>query len=271
MWWLSVSARECVETHYLKNPNLSVSDLARLCGVHKSTVSRILQKIRSEAQREVEKLKEALERPEIAEMIERELEKRRGARGRSAEEGETRERVRFVGTGISEVLKELGKDYAETVRILSEKRSWFTSVLVDLGFESMLMAFQYAKIDPKDILRKVEEFDDPDKFKEFVRRHLAAMIEASADAVSAILERDKRIRQLENALKVASAIAAGLRKTVEDLTLKLNVAEALISRYGLQDEYVSALMQANIVHALTKIPFEAPQAQVAQGKEEGGG
>ena len=261
-----MSARECVETHYLKNPNLSVSDLARLCKVHKSTVSRILQKIRSEASEDVKKLKEALEKPEIAEIIEKELEKRRGTKRKATEESETRERVRFVGTGISDVLKELGKDYAETVRILSEKRSWFTSVLVDLGFESMLMAFQYARVDPKDILRKVEEFDNPEKFKEFVRKHLAAMIEASADAVNAILERDKRIRQLENALRVTSAIAAGLKKTVNDLTFKLNIAEMLISKYNLQEEYVNTLMQANIIHALTRIPLEAPQAQ---GEEKG--
>jgi transcriptional regulator with XRE-family HTH domain len=269
-----VTARECVETHYLKNPNLTVSDLARLCGVHKSTVSRILQKIREEASAEVKKLKEALEKPELAEIIERELEKRRGAKSKSGEEGETRERVRFVGTGISEVLKELGKDYAETVKILSEKRSWFTSVLVDLGFESMLMAFQYAKVDPKDIARKVEEFDNPEKFKEFVRKHLAAMVEASADAVNAILERDKRIRQLENALRVVSAIAAGLKRTVDDLAFKLNIAESLISRYGLHEEYVNALMQANIVHALTRVPLESPQepqAQVAQGEERSEG
>jgi uncharacterized protein YutE (UPF0331/DUF86 family) len=250
-----MAARECIETHYAKNPNLSAYEIAKLCNCDPSYVYRVLDKITREAKRLAEEISEKGLTPSLKREVRE----------------ETR---RFVGTGISEVLKALGREYAETIEKLSEKRSWFTAVLVDLGFESMLMAFQYAKVDPKDVLRKVEEFDDPDKFKEFVRRHLAAMIEASADAVKAIVERDKRIRQYENALRVLSAISAGLKKTVDDLTLKLNMAEMLISKYNLQEEYVNTLMQANIIHALTRIPLEVPQPREAvvvesKGKSEG--
>ena len=243
----AVSARECVETHFAKNPNLTSSELAKLCGITRQYAHMLRNKIITEARRLAEDVREKELTPALKKEVKRESE-------------ETR---RFIGTGISEVLKALGREYAETIEKLSEKRSWFTAVLVDLGFESMLMAFQYAKIDPKDILRKVEEFDDPDRFKEFVRRHLAAMIEASADAVKAIVERDKRIQQLENVIRVLSAVSAGLKKTVDDLTLKLNMAEMLISKYNLQEEYVNTLMQANIIHALTRIPLEAPQLQEA--------
>jgi len=241
----AVSARECVETHFAKNPNLTSSELAKLCGITRQYAHMLRNKIITEARRLAEDVREKELTPALKKEVKSE---------------ETR---RFIGTGISEVLKALGREYAETIEKLSEKRSWFTAVLVDLGFESMLMAFQYAKIDPKDILRKVEEFDDPDRFKEFVRRHLAAMIEASADAVKAIVERDKRIQQLENVIRVLSAVSAGLKKTVDDLTLKLNMAEMLISKYNLQEEYVNTLMQANIIHALTRIPLEAPQLQEA--------
>jgi hypothetical protein len=246
----AVSARECVETHFVKNPDLSPSELARLCGISRQYAYMLKKEIMAQGG----KLGEEVRNKELPPGVKKEIKE------------EIKETRRFVGTGISEVMKALGREYAETIEKLSEKRSWFTAVLVDLGFESMLMAFQYAKVDPKDILRKVEEFDDPDKFKEFVRRHLAAMIEASADAVKAVLERDKRIQQLENALRVLSAITAGLKKTVDDLTLKLNMAEMLISKYNLQEEYVNTLMQANIIHALTRIPLETTQTPIAQSK-----
>ena len=173
---------------------------------------------------------------------------------------------RYAGPGTSEAVRALGRDYAETIEKLSEKRSWFTSVLMDLGFEAMLIAFQFAKIDPKDIAKKVEEFDDPEKFKEFVRKHLAAMIEASTDATSAILERDKKIKQLEEVARVLSAIAAGLRRTIDYVSLKLNVAETLISKYNLQEEYINMLMQANIIQVLTNALFKPAQSQTQTQK-----
>jgi hypothetical protein len=239
---VTTSLQECIMNYLVKDPTMSDGQIAKLCGTSHQYVNKLRKKLAAK------------------------MESSQSEEGRDGgEKGR-----KYVGTGISEVMKALGKEYAETIEKLGEKRTWFTSVLVDLGFESILMAFQYARIDPKDIPRKIEEFDDPEKFKEFVRKYLAAMIESSTDATNAILERDKRIKQLETALKVITTLFGGLKRRVEELALKMNIAEMLISKYGLQEEYIQMLMQADIINALTRIPVETKQEQfpTEQKKEE---
>jgi hypothetical protein len=230
--------QKCIVKHLLEDPTLSERQIARLCDSTQQYVNWLRKKLMRElhGSSKIEEKKKEYNK-------------------------EVRDTKKYAGPGTSEAVRALGKDYAETIEKLSEKRSWFTNVLVDLGFESMLMAFQFAKIDPKDIPRKVEEFDNPEKFKEFVRKYLTAMIEASSDATSAILERDKKIRQLENTVKIAAELLKAQKRVIEELLLKINIAETLISRYGLQDEYIQTLMQANIIQVLTNALFEPAQSQ----------
>jgi len=233
--------QKCIVKHLLEDPTLSERQIARLCDSTQQYVNWLRKKLMRElhgSSKIEEKKKEYNE--------------------------EVRDTKRYAGPGTSEVIRALGKDYAETIEKLSEKRSWFTSVLVDLGFEAMLIAFQLAKIDPKDIAKKVEEFDNPEKFREFVRRHLTAMIEAGTDAASAILERDKKIRQLENAVKVLAELYKAQKKVIKDLSHEMTITKALITKYGLLDEYIRMLIQGEIINALMGIPTQSqPQAQKA--------
>jgi predicted mannosyl-3-phosphoglycerate phosphatase (HAD superfamily) len=235
--------QKCIVKHLLEDPTLSERQIARLCDSTQQYVNWLRKKLMRE-----------LHGPSKIEEKKKEYNE------------EVRDTKRYAGPGTSEAVRALGKDYAETIEKLSEKRSWFTNVLVDLGFESILMAFQFAKIDPKDIPRKVEEFNDPEEFKRFVRKYLTAMLESSTDATNAILERDKKIKQLENALKVAAALFWGVKRRVEELSQKMNIAETLISRYGLQDEYMQMLVQADIIQVLTNALFEPAQSQTQTQK-----
>jgi len=170
-----------------------------------------------------------------------------------------------VGRGDM-VQKTLASEYAEMIKQLTEKTKWFNQALVEIGFNSLLAAFQYARIDPKEIAEKVEEFKDPREFVDFVMNYIYAMIEASSEGVKAIVERDMKIDKYEKALRILGAMVRAREKVIRDLTRNLQVANAILTKYGLMDEYVAASVQAQLVEQLT-IPAQ-PVPQVA-GSSEG--
>jgi hypothetical protein len=175
----------------------------------------------------------------------------------------------FVGRGDA-VQKTLASEYAELVKQLTEKTKWFNQALVEIGFNSLLAAFQYARIDPKEIAEKVEEFKDPEEFVGFVMKYIYAMIEASSESVKAIVERDAKIEKYEKALRILGAMVRAREKVIRDLTRNLQVANAILTKYGLMDEYVAASVQAQLIEQLTIPAQPAPQIIQESRGERGG-
>jgi hypothetical protein len=245
----TTAIQECVKSYLLADPTLADRRIAKLCNTSHHYVNKLRKKFVHEKGGSPEEKGKEEERREDA-----------------------KEARRYEGAGISKGVKKRGKDYADSIEKLGEKASRLIDVLIDLGLNSMLMAFQYANIDPKDILGKVEELEDPDKLKEFVRKHLVAMVEASTDATKAILEREEKIRQLEADLKASHAEIESMKKINKDLSYKLRIAEMLIAKHDLQAEYVLALTKASLSYAIYNMLSETtqtePQAQKATAQKE---
>jgi hypothetical protein len=166
--------------------------------------------------------------------------------------GVEREGVRVShAEGFREVYRALGQEYADIIRMVMERTGWFTEALVSIGWWSMLAAFQYARIDPKDVPRRVEQYEDAEAFVRDVINYLTAMIQASSDAVNTITNLQREAERYRNVAKVLAGIVNGLRLQLSDTTRKLEVAQALLSRYGLLEEYASAIAQLAIVESLT--------------------
>jgi hypothetical protein len=153
--------------------------------------------------------------------------------------------------GFSEVYRALGQEYADVIRMVMERTGWFTEALVNIGWWSVLAAFQYARIEPKDIPRKIEQYKDAEAFVRDVTNYLTAMIQASSDAVNTITSLQREAERYRNVAKVLAGIVKGLRLQLSDTTRKLEVAQALLSRYDLLEEYASAIAQLAIVESLT--------------------
>jgi len=166
--------------------------------------------------------------------------------------------------GVAEVLKVLGEEYSAILKSVTEKTRWFTDALVNIGWFSTVAAFQFAKVDPKDIPMKVAEFADANNFVRFVVRSLSAMIEASSDSAKAIMEREAELTRYRNALKVMAFIASALRKQLRSVAAQLQIAHNIISRYGLLEEYLSLASQYAMVESLMSLP---PPRREAGGEE----
>jgi len=171
---------------------------------------------------------------------------------------------RSGGAGTSEVMRALGEEYAAIIKTVTEKTRWFTEALVEIGWFATMMAFQFARVEPKDIPMKVAEFSDSKEFVKFVVRNLNTLIEADYNAAQAIAERDRMITRLNNAAKFLAYLAADWRNKALRLAKERQVAHILIDKYGLINEYLNLIAQFTLIESAL-----APQQETAQ--EEGGG
>ena len=199
------------------------------------------------------------------------VEQQKASKVREGEPGESGA-VRAQGrgsAGTSEVLRALGEEYAAVVRSITEKTRWFADALTYIGWYSTLAAFQFAKVDPKDIPVKVAEFADVNNFVRFVTENLSAMIEANAEGAKAIMECKRELTRYRNALKVLAYIATVLRKQLRSVIVQLQLAHNIISKYGLLEEYLNLTSQYAVVEALMSIP-PAQEGAGGEGKEAKG-
>jgi hypothetical protein len=153
--------------------------------------------------------------------------------------------------GFREVYRALGQEYADIIRMVTERTGWFVEALVNIGWWSVVAAFQYARIEPKDIPRRIERYRDSEAFVRDVTNYLTAMIQASSGAVNTITNLQREAERYRNVAKVLAGIVNGLRLQLRNTTQRLEVAQALLSRYDLLEEYASAIAQLAIVESLT--------------------
>jgi hypothetical protein len=153
--------------------------------------------------------------------------------------------------GFHEVYRALGQEYADIIRMVTERTGWFTEALVNIGWWSVLAAFQYARIEPKDIPRRIERYRDAEAFVRDVTNYLTAMIQASSDAVNTITNLQREVGRYRGVAKVLADIVKGLRLQLRNTTRRLEVAQAILLRYDLLEEYANAIAQLAIVELLT--------------------
>jgi hypothetical protein len=152
--------------------------------------------------------------------------------------------------GFREVYRALGQEYADIIRMVVEGAGWFTEALVNIGWWSVLAAFQYVRVGPKDIPRKIEQYRDSEAFVRDVTNYLTVMIHASSDAVNTIARLQREVERYRNVAKVLADIVKGLRLQLRNTTQRLEVAQALLLRYDLLEEYANAIAQLAIVESL---------------------
>jgi hypothetical protein len=153
--------------------------------------------------------------------------------------------------GFREVYRALGQEYADIIRMVTERTGWFVEALVNIGWWSVLAAFQYARIEPKDIPRKIEQYRDSEAFVGDVTNYLTAMIQASSDAVNTITNLQREVERYRNVAKVFAGVVKGLRLQLRNTTQRFEVAQAILSRYDLLEEYANVIAQLAIVELLT--------------------
>jgi hypothetical protein len=239
-----MSWEECVKKLYAEG--VSYRKIAEVCGGSKDKVLRFVKQLKGGSQRET-----GQERPSRGEQVAE-------ARGSPS------------GAMTREIYRVLGHEYASILKTVLEKTSWFNEALVSIGWWSMIAAFQYARIDPKDIPRRVEQYKDAEAFVKDVTNYLTAMIQASSDAVNTITSLQREVERYKNAARVLAGIVNALKLQLRDTTRKLEVAQALLSRYGLLEEYANAVAQIAIVESIALMPLKPTDQKEAKVEVEEG-
>jgi len=195
---LSKEKVECVET--LLEQGRTYDEIQMICGVSRATIAKISKQLQSRSRESGGQSTDTEDR---------------GEKGR-----------RFVGSGISEVLKTLGREYANVIKHVTEKVDWFTDAVMDIGFHTIIAAFQFARIEPKEFMRKVEEFKSAEEFKKHVLKYLDAMLKASSEGVERIVKLEEENRKLRTYVEF---LAVALEETVEQRNKAIMYLRAAIA------------------------------------------
>ena len=225
-----MSWEDCVKK--LHAEGVSYRKIAEVCGGSKDKVLRFIKQMKGGQQQETGR--------------------ERSSRGEQAVEA----RGSPSGAMTREIYRVLGREYAGILETVLEKTSWFNEALVNVGWWSIIAAFQYARIDPKDIPRRVEQYKDAEAFVKDVTNYLTAMIQASSDAVNTITSLQREVERYKNVARVLAGIVNALKAQLRDTTRKLEVAQALLSRYGLLEEYANAVAQIAIIESIALTPLK---------------
>ena len=151
-------------------------------------------------------------------------------------------------------LEALDKSHAQIVRNLTDATGWFADVLHEIGFYATVIAMQHAKVPLDELYDQVAKFRDPREFSEYVKDHLAALLQASEDA-KRILELRKEIDILETELALSDMAINKLKAQKQELMLQLYTAlasmcEECMMRYNMSwlvAKYGLALSQGGVV------------------------
>ncbi len=143
-----------------------------------------------------------------------------------------------AGVGRRYTLEQLDRSHAKIVRNLTEATGWFADVLADVGFYATIIAMQHAKVPPEQLYEKVVEFRDPKEFSEFVKDHLAALLEATEDA-KALLDLRKQLDIMDAKLILLKEAYMKLKSQRDELLLLVNTAMA-----GMCDECMKRFLMS---------------------------
>jgi len=184
---------------------------------------------------------------------------------------ETPPPARLLRVRADQVLRTLDREYSEMISRLTEKTGWFVEALIDVGWYSLMMALQYAKVgtDAEELDRKVTEFTDARAFADYVKKLLAAMINASRDAAR-IVELEEELMGAKLMLDFANEVA---RKAVSqrDQALTLLRAAAASMCESCLRRFMLAFAVSQVAYAVAEGGVAPAKAQEAEKAGEGGG
>ena len=133
----------------------------------------------------------------------------------------------------TKIARTLDQEYAELISQLTEKTGWFNQVLTDLGFYSILLAFQAARVPPGKVPEMVEKFRRPEEFTGFVKDQLSALMAAVQDS-ERILELEDRVKELEAENVLLEGLLERSLERIRRLSTMLKVALAVMPRSSLE-------------------------------------
>ena len=93
----------------------------------------------------------------------------------------------------SQPIRALDESYARMIGTMTGRVDWFMEALTRVGWSSMLIAFQSASIDPNEAFDRLEQFENPDEFVQFVNMYLQALWQAKTDA-QALVKMEEQVR-----------------------------------------------------------------------------
>jgi hypothetical protein len=165
---------------------------------------------------------------------------------------------------VSELVEILGKEYGEILKTITQPTRWFTRVLVEIGWRTLIMTLLHFKVDSRELAEKLREFEEPEKFADFILSRLHAVLEANREGAEAILGRDERLKRCEHQLRVEKAVNEELRSQLRELTRHLQVAYIVFDRHGLTLEYVERVAQLKAIEPLINMLFQPLERRTQQ-------
>ena len=129
------------------------------------------------------------------------------------------------GTLPKDIVRALDSSYAGVVRKVMEQVDWFTTAIHEIGLGATFMAFQIAKVDPRDVFNKVMEFRDPEAFVDYVLGIFASIPEVLYDAM-VLQEYKDKLSQYRAMFRIAVEKIKVLMQENRDLIFML---ESLLS------------------------------------------
>ena len=124
-------------------------------------------------------------------------------------------------------------DNQPLIKGIVEKVSWMQDVIYDIGFASLMLALQFAKVPPENVYQLLERFNDKDAFEKFVLRNLGALLEASRDAAR-IVELEDENRALAAQLEFAKWLLEKVKAERDSLLADFRMAIASMDEVSLR-------------------------------------
>jgi hypothetical protein len=126
------------------------------------------------------------------------------------------------------------------------------------------MTLLHFKVDSRELAEKLREFEEPEKFADFILSRLHAVLEANREGAEAILSRDERLKRCEHQLRVEKAVNEELRSQLRELTRHLQVAYIVFDKHGLTLEYVERVAQLKAIEPLINMLFQPLERRTQQ-------
>jgi len=205
--------KELIDAGYFKTPKLNPAGWLYLYNERKEHEKVDLTELDEEEQREVLEFAKT-----EAKKKRDELKKQKQQAGESSEKS-------TVGLGRKHTIEMLDKSHAQIVRNLTDATGWFADVLHEIGFYATIIAMQHAKVPPEELYEQVVRFKDPAEFSEYVKDHLAALLEATEDAQK-LVELRKELDLMDAKLILLREAYQRLKNQRDELAMMVHTATA---------------------------------------------
>lgn len=143
--------------------------------------------------------------------------------------------------------REATSQLRKNLRKFMEKNTWFNEVLNEVGFQSLVIALQLAEISPSEAFENLEEFRDPEKFRQFIGKYLSALWQAR-DEAKRIMELEQELKEAKKVIGIATVAWNGL-KQVKDQSDRLTLMAASLMNSQQKQQFLNMAYISNLYNA----------------------